>query len=238
MSYTQFSKLLFPFLKENFSKRKFDDDDWTLFITEEILRNQDIIATSDKLYDLISEHLIDIASTDEEQRSLCKQIYSFLKKNKLLHPDLVNSSSSSSSSEEKDEIDFSKITENEEGDDEGSYVEEGCCLMCERKMLLTFHHVVPKEVHEWYKKHHGMTKNQLNQGIMICRPCHSALHSFEDNKTLAEKYSTINAIMDHPKVQKWLPYIRKRRPIAKKDHRTLPPNGNRDMPPDYDEYDE
>jgi len=233
-SYSEYTSLLLPFLKETFSKMKFDDEDWAAFITEEIIRNQDILATSDKLFDIIAEHLVDIAATSKEQHELCHKIFHFLKKNKMLNPDFIQSSSE----EEKEEVidDFSKI--NDTADDEDSFVEEGCCLMCERKMLLTFHHVIPKEVHEWYKKHHGMTKNQLHQGIMICRSCHSALHSFEDNKTLAEKYSTLEAILSHPKVQKWLPYIRKRRPLSKKDHRTLAPNGDRDMPPPYEEYDE
>ncbi|KAL9654676.1 hypothetical protein ABK040_006738 [Willaertia magna] len=31
-----------------------------------------------------------------------------------------------------------------EDDDDGQYVEDGCCLLCEREMPLTRHHVIPK----------------------------------------------------------------------------------------------
>jgi len=111
---------------------------------------------------------------------------------------------------QKVEVDIDSIVEVED-DEAGGIVAEGCCLMCEREMPLTKHHVIPKEVHEWYKKHHNKTKDELHQGIMICRPCHSAIHSFYDNKTLAANYSTIEQILADEKVQKFLPYIRKKK---------------------------
>lgn len=72
--------------------------------------------------------------------------------------------------------------------------------MCDREMPLTLHHMIPREVHEWYKNHHGKTKDQLHSGIMVCRDCHSAIHKFEDNKTLAAEYRTLETLMAHPKV--------------------------------------
>jgi len=232
-NYKDHSSKLFSYLKETFSNYKFDDDDWTQFIVDEINQNLEVISSTEKLYDFIGEHLIDILAAEKERKALIAQIFTYLKKNNMLHSDF--NASSSEEEKEDDNIDLTAIKDTID-DDEDSYI-EGCCLMCERKMLLTKHHVIPKEVHEWYRKHHGMTKDQLHQGIMICRSCHSALHSFEDNKTLAEKYSTIEAILEHPKVQKWLPYIRKKRPISKTDRRTLPPNGPRNLPPKYEEYD-
>jgi len=173
---------------------------------------------------------LDIVSTNQDKLELCELIWKYLCKIKFINEKYINYS-------EIEDENTQEITETVGDDDEESCVEEGCCLICEREMLLTKHHVIPKEVHEWYKKHHGMTKEQLHQGIMICRSCHSALHSFEDNKTLAESYSTIEAIRAHPKVQKWIPYVRKKKPISRCDVRTLKPNGNRDLPPSYDKYD-
>jgi hypothetical protein len=236
--HTQIISKLNGHLKSIFTTYGYNDDDWTTYISEQLIDNQELISSSEKLYDLIKDDLEDIASADKDKHSICKLVFEFLKQNNLIKEEFLESESEEEEEKKNSEEneDMSKIKELD--DDEDSYLEEGCCLMCERKMLLTKHHVIPKEVHEWYRKHHGMTKEQLHQGIMICRSCHSALHSFEDNKTLAEKYSTIEAILEHPKVQKWLPYIRKRKPRCKNDHRTLAPNGPRNLPPRYEDYDD
>uniref|UniRef100_A0A6B2LTX9 HNH domain-containing protein n=1 Tax=Arcella intermedia TaxID=1963864 RepID=A0A6B2LTX9_9EUKA len=104
-------------------------------------------------------------------------------------------------------------------------------MLCLREMALTKHHVIPKEVHEWYRKHHNMTKEKLNEGILLCRSCHSAVHGMYDNKTLAAEKSTLEALLADEKVQKWVKYIEKKKPISKCDVRTLKPNGPRDLPP-------
>eukprot|EP01106_Pelomyxa_sp_JSP_P007950 TRINITY_DN22883_c0_g1_i1.p2 TRINITY_DN22883_c0_g1~~TRINITY_DN22883_c0_g1_i1.p2 ORF type:complete len:183 (+),score=67.03 TRINITY_DN22883_c0_g1_i1:96-644(+) len=78
----------------------------------------------------------------------------------------------------------------EDDEDEGELLKDGECELCEREMPLTKHHVIPKELHPRYLKK-GFTKRVLNEGIFICRPCHNAVHSFFDHKTLAS--SGINA---------------------------------------------
>jgi len=83
-----------------------------------------------------------------------------------------------------------------------------------------------------------MTREQLHTGLMICRSCHSAIHSFIDNKTLAAEFNTLEKLLTHEKVQGWIPYIRKKRPISRGDRRTLLPNERRDMPPSDDDDDE
>jgi hypothetical protein len=97
-----------------------------------------------------------------------------------------------------------------EDDDEDEIVEEGGCEMCTRQMPLTKHHLIPRKVHK-----HGvfanMSKEKLNTCALICRPCHSAIHSFEDEKSLATKFNTIPLLMADPRVQKWVAYISKRK---------------------------
>lgn len=80
-----------------------------------------------------------------------------------------------------------------------------------------------------------MSKAELHAGIMICRDCHSAVHKFEDNKTLAAEYSTLDKLLEHPRMSAWLSYIRKRRPTSKADKRTWRPSGPRDLPPRYED---
>ncbi|KAG2432502.1 hypothetical protein HXX76_008847 [Chlamydomonas incerta] len=56
----------------------------------------------------------------------------------------------------------------------------GGCVMCGRQMPLTFHHLIPRDVHAKYKRR-ALTAEQLNRGIDVCRPCHSAIHRTYDN---------------------------------------------------------
>ncbi|KAG6580379.1 uncharacterized protein IUM83_15090 [Phytophthora cinnamomi] len=90
----------------------------------------------------------------------------------------------------------------------------GLCEMCERPMNLTAHHVIPRVTHSKYLRK-GYTKEFLNTCIMICRQCHSKIHSVEDNKTLAREYNTLEKIMQHPKIVDWVAYARKQKARVK-----------------------
>jgi 5-methylcytosine-specific restriction endonuclease McrA len=90
----------------------------------------------------------------------------------------------------------------------------GLCEMCERPMNLTAHHVIPRVTHSKYLRK-GYTKEFLNTCIMICRQCHSKIHSTEDNKTLAREYNTLDKIMQHPEVIAWVAYARKQKARVK-----------------------
>jgi len=211
------------------------DPDWTSFLTNEIICNLDVISTPEKLCDIIGENLSEYLLEGNALEECCKHIFLHLKKEKIIRQNyLEKEAEEETKEEEEEEIDVTSIKMIEDDVDGGATICEGCCLMCEREMPLTKHHVIPKEVHEFYKKHHGMTKEQLHQGIMICRSCHSAVHSFHDNKTLGAEYNTLEAILADPKVQKFLPYIRRKQAISRGDKRTLKPNGPRDLPPQDD----
>jgi len=121
-------------------------------------------------------------------------------------------------------------------DDDERYEDSGQCRLCQREMPLTFHHLVPKEEHHHYvgkephwlllentkeekkdlllhrKKPLLLTKLDLNShGIMICRPCHSAVHRAETNATLGRSYCTLEALASHPSVAKFVAYARKQK---------------------------
>ena len=95
-----------------------------------------------------------------------------------------------------------------------SYQGEGQCVMCERRnIMLTFHHLIPKCTHRKLKKLDSKkyTRKLMSDGIMICRPCHSALHKTESEMTLALEFYTFELIREHPKMKKWIEYARKQR---------------------------
>jgi hypothetical protein len=99
-----------------------------------------------------------------------------------------------------------------------------CCEMCGREMRLTFHHLTPRDMHAKYLKK-GYTREFLNLGVMICRPCHSKIHSSEDNKTLAREYNTLDKIMGHPDIVRFVNYVRKQRTTARPEKKSRWPVG-------------
>jgi hypothetical protein len=100
-------------------------------------------------------------------------------------------------------------------DDEGAEnLEEGNCEMCGRLKLLTFHHLIPKDVHATYLKKKlppGIegepTRHFLNSyGTMVCRQCHAFVHRLADNSVLAKEYNTLQKIMEQPATLTWVKY--------------------------------
>lgn len=86
----------------------------------------------------------------------------------------------------------------------------GACPMCERIMPLTFHHLRPRTMHDKYIKM-GFTKEELNSGVDLCRPCHSAVHSTYSNDMLAKSFYTLELLMQDESILKWIKYISKQR---------------------------
>eukprot|EP01125_Pyxidicula_operculata_P012774 TRINITY_DN4201_c0_g1_i2.p1 TRINITY_DN4201_c0_g1~~TRINITY_DN4201_c0_g1_i2.p1 ORF type:complete len:227 (+),score=43.44 TRINITY_DN4201_c0_g1_i2:25-705(+) len=207
-----------------------EDKDWYQFIAEEIESNINTVKSCSDLLDILETHLQDIGQPQKEGSSLndvAQQLFDQLVKDQIIKKEKTD---------DDEENEKETLVENDVPDEEdGASVGEGCCVICTREMPLTKHHLIPREVHELYKKRYQMTKEQLHTGIMVCRSCHSALHSFIDNKSMASDYNTLEKIMEHPKVINWIPYIMKRRTTSKADKRTWVQRHPTGMPPDDDE---
>ena len=115
-----------------------------------------------------------------------------------------------------------------ESDDDGTDQQEerqrdaagrkvGACCLCSRAMQLTFHHLIPKQLHKRYLGGRALpkglptdaepTRSFLGQyGIMICRPCHSVVHRSAPNAILAERFCTLETLREAPAVAKWIAY--------------------------------
>lgn len=67
----------------------------------------------------------------------------------------------------------------------------GVCPLCQREVDLTFHHLIPKKMHRrtFFKKNYS--KQQLAEGIDICRKCHTGIHKSYDEMQLAKRFNTI-----------------------------------------------
>lgn len=82
-------------------------------------------------------------------------------------------------------------------------VDDGSCLICEREMHLTRHHLIPRELHQQIAKKKGYTQEFLKKTISICRMCHSTVHRFYTNRELANTYNTLEILMSEEKMIKY-----------------------------------
>ena len=121
----------------------------------------------------------------------------------------------------------------EDSEDEQSEEEsmrEGLCLICGRNMPLTFHHLIPKRTHTRMLKS-GYNKLFLNtHGVDLCRPCHSHIHKLIPLNDMADTFNTLEVILSHPGVQKWIPYIRKQKLTSRCDRRLRQQERNLTLP--------
>ncbi|KAL2609846.1 hypothetical protein R1flu_028419 [Riccia fluitans] len=101
--------------------------------------------------------------------------------------------------------------EEADSDEEEESVPPGHCAMCLRYMPLTFHHLCPRMLHKSMLKKGLYTKQNINEGIDICRPCHSAIHHVFDHETMALKVNTLEKLMEDERVQRWVRYAEKQR---------------------------
>jgi hypothetical protein len=109
--------------------------------------------------------------------------------------------------------------------------DEGQCAMCHRDMPLTFHHLIPREAADWVLSH-GLSAEQMpssapggqltkdyltKHGIMCCRPCHSSIHRNEDNRTLALEWNTLEKVLSHERIAKFVAWASGQPTVRKSD---------------------
>lgn len=87
-------------------------------------------------------------------------------------------------------------------DDEIDTIPAGYCLICERKVKLTKHHLFPREMHKNLTKK-GYDDNALNLTIAICKMCHATIHRFFTNEELAQSYYSIDLLLEDEKFLKY-----------------------------------
>lgn len=109
------------------------------------------------------------------------------------------------------------------GADGGGDEVAGVCELCERSTRLTFHHLIPKETHGRFvgkllprlpvavlEAGAAPTKQWLSHyGAMLCRPCHTVVHRLAPNAVLAQRFNSVQALLDEPSIQRWCKYAAK-----------------------------
>nr|VWO94475.1 Uncharacterized protein [Ganoderma boninense] len=105
-----------------------------------------------------------------------------------------------------------------------SYVAETCapppmwsktrtteCEICEREVPLTYHHLIPRAVHDKVRKKKWHPEAMLNSVAWLCRPCHSAVHGVASNEVLAREFFTVDLLLAREDIQRWRKYAAKQR---------------------------
>ena len=85
------------------------------------------------------------------------------------------------------------------------------CVLCLRKISLTFHHLIPRKMHRrtFFRKHYS--KQELAGGIWICRKCHNGVHRLYDEMTLAKQFHSLELLLADPAVQKHVQWVAKQK---------------------------
>ncbi|TDL23483.1 hypothetical protein BD410DRAFT_162826 [Rickenella mellea] len=104
------------------------------------------------------------------------------------------------------------------------YVDEACaplppwsstrtneCEICERAIPLTYHHLIPRSVHDKVLKRKWHPESMINSVAWLCRQCHSAVHGVASNEKLAREYYTVELLLGREDIQKWKKYAAKQR---------------------------
>ena len=78
-------------------------------------------------------------------------------------------------------------------------------------MPLTFHHLIPKKMHRraWFKRHYS--RDQLNEGILVCRLCHRGIHKRYDEMTLGKQFTTLTSLLSDPGLKNHFAWVAKQR---------------------------
>jgi len=78
------------------------------------------------------------------------------------------------------------------------------CEICARYWIpLTYHHLIPRQVHSKVLKRGWHEEWRLNSVAWLCRACHSFVHRLASNEELARDWWSVERLMGREDVAKW-----------------------------------
>ncbi|KAL1962479.1 hypothetical protein VTN77DRAFT_9600 [Rasamsonia byssochlamydoides] len=82
------------------------------------------------------------------------------------------------------------------------------CEICDRDWIpLSYHHLIPREVHDKVLKRGWHEEWKLNSVAWLCRACHSFVHRMASNEELAREWYTVDRILQREDVQDWAKWV-------------------------------
>lgn len=91
------------------------------------------------------------------------------------------------------------------------YEHQGSCACCGRMTTLTFHHLIPRKLHRRTAFKKRYSREELNQGIAVCRACHNGIHDLYNEMQLAKEFSNLNALLADAALQRHFAWVAKQK---------------------------
>lgn len=90
--------------------------------------------------------------------------------------------------------------------------ETGACELCQRAdIALTRHHLIPQSRHNKARTQREFSRTEMKTEIaLLCRPCHSQVHRVFSNQQLADDYHTVERLLSHDDIVKFINWVKKR----------------------------
>ncbi|KAM5351773.1 hypothetical protein ACJ41O_004496 [Fusarium nematophilum] len=86
------------------------------------------------------------------------------------------------------------------------------CEICERSWInLSYHHLIPRFVHDKAVKRGWHRKEDLQNVAWLCGACHRFVHHFKNHEELARDYYTVELLLEEEEVQRWAAWVGKLR---------------------------
>ncbi|PTD09435.1 hypothetical protein FCULG_00008367 [Fusarium culmorum] len=86
------------------------------------------------------------------------------------------------------------------------------CELCARSWVpLSYHHLIPRFVHEKAVKRGWHRKEDLQNVAWLCGACHRFVHNFKTHEELARDYYTVDLLLEEEEVQRWATWVGKLR---------------------------
>ena len=84
------------------------------------------------------------------------------------------------------------------------------CELCRRELELTFHHLIPKKMHNKRPIKRKFEPEYLNSyGIWICEDCHKMIHRTLKHNELAFIFNTKEKLLEQEEIKKFVDWVSK-----------------------------
>ncbi|KAK5995605.1 hypothetical protein PT974_04019 [Cladobotryum mycophilum] len=82
------------------------------------------------------------------------------------------------------------------------------CEICERSWIpLSYHHLIPRFVHEKAVKRGWHRKEDLQNVAWLCGACHRFVHRFKNHEELAKNYYTVELLLEEEEVTRFAEWV-------------------------------
>ena len=93
-------------------------------------------------------------------------------------------------------------------------IEPTCCILCSREgVIISEHHLIPKSTHKRFGS--SYTKDEMHEKISSCTDCHKQIHALLSELECARDYNTVEKLLEHKGMKKFIKWVKKQRPGKK-----------------------